>query len=69
MRRVMLVSHNDTMKQMVEWLTVRGRDFSAMDFFVTQSTGAEVVMKARMPVKFLPGPPEADEQASTSKLS
>ena len=32
-----------------------------MDFFVSQPTGAEIVVKARMPVKFLPGPPEADE--------
>lgn len=61
MRRVILVAHRDNSKQMIDWLKSRRRDFSAIDFFVPQSPGAEIVLKARMPVKFLPGPPEADE--------
>jgi methylglyoxal synthase len=61
MRRVILVAHEDNGKQMIKWLTARRQDFSAIDFFVPQLTGAEIVLKARMPVKFLPGPPEADE--------
>ncbi len=61
MRRVILVAHEDNRKQMIGWLTARRQDFSAIDFFVSQSTGAEIVLNARMPVKFLPGPPEADE--------
>lgn len=61
MRRVILVAHEDNRKQMIGWLKSRRRDFSAIDFFVPQPTGAEIVLKARMPVKFLPGPPEADE--------
>jgi methylglyoxal synthase len=61
MRRVILVAHEDNRKQMIDWLKSRRQDFSAIDFFVPQSTGAEIVLKARMPVKFLPGPPEADE--------
>ncbi len=63
MRRVILVAHEDNRKQMIRWLSSRRRDFSAIDFFVSQPTGAEIVLKARMPVKFLPGPPETDEVA------
>lgn len=55
MRRVILVAHEDYGKQMVDWLKARKRDYSDFDFFASQSTGAEIVMKARMPVKFLPG--------------
>jgi methylglyoxal synthase len=61
MRQVILVAHEDSRKQMIGLLTSRRQDFSAVDFFVPQPTGAEIVLKARMPVKFLPGPPEADE--------
>jgi methylglyoxal synthase len=61
MRRLILVAHEDNRKQMIDWLTSRRQDFFAIDFFVPQPTGAEIVLKARMPVKFLPGPPEADE--------
>jgi methylglyoxal synthase len=61
MRRVILVAHEDYGKQMVDWLKARKRDYSDIDFFASQSTGAEIVMKARMPVKFLPGPPVGDE--------
>jgi methylglyoxal synthase len=61
MRRVILVAHEDNRKPMIDWLKARRQDFSAIDFFVPQPTGAEIVLKARMPVKFLPGPPEADE--------
>lgn len=61
MRRVILVAHEDNEKLMIGWLKARRRDFSDIDFFVPQPTGAEILLKARMPVKFLPGPPEADE--------
>ena len=61
MQRVILVAHEDNRIRMIHWLTSRRRDYSAIDFFVPQPTGAEIVLKARMPVKFLPGPPEADE--------
>ena len=62
MRRVILVAHEDNRKQMINWLTARRQDFSDIHFFVSQPTGAEIVLKARMPVKFLPGPPETDEE-------
>lgn len=61
MRRVILVAHDDNRKLMIDWLTSRRQEFSEMDFFVPQPTGAEIVLKARMPVKFLPAPPETDE--------
>ena len=63
MRRVLLVAHEDNERQMIHWLKARKRDFSDIDFFASRSFGAEIVMKARMPVKFLPGPPEGDEVA------
>ena len=63
MQQVILVAHEDNERQMIGWLKARKRDFSDIDFFASQSTGAEIVMKARMPVKFLPGPPEGDEVA------
>ena len=40
---------------MIGWLTARRNDYSAIDFFVPHPTGAEIVVKARLPVKFLPG--------------
>ena len=61
MRRVILIAHEDNRKPMIHWLTARRQDFSAIDFFVSQPTGEEIVLKAHMPVKFLPDPPEADE--------
>jgi methylglyoxal synthase len=61
MRQVILVAHEDSRKPMLDWLTSRRQDFSAIDIFVPQPTGAEIVLKARLPVKFLPGPPEADD--------
>lgn len=61
MGRVILIAHEDNRKPMIDWLTARRQEFSAVDFFVSQPTGREIVLKARMPVKFLPDPPEADE--------